>query len=100
MSDDLKDLEDFRLTLRQWLAENLPGDWKARMLGASEEQHVAFQKFWFNRLSAGGYVAPHWPKAWGGAGLSFARQIVLYEEIARAGAPRLVLYFISLYHAP
>ena len=58
MSDDLKDLEDFRLTLRQWLAENLPGDWKARMLGASEEQHVAFQKFWFNRLSAGGYVAP------------------------------------------
>jgi len=37
---------------------------------------------------------------WGGTGLTFAQQIVLYEEIARAGAPRLVIYFISLFHAP
>ena len=36
----------------------------------------------------------------GGAGLSFAEQIVLYEELARAGAPRLVIYFISLHHTP
>jgi alkylation response protein AidB-like acyl-CoA dehydrogenase len=32
--------------------------------------------------------------------MSFAQQIVLYEELARAGAPRLVVYFISLFHAP
>jgi len=92
--------EAFRNTVRAWLEVNLPADWKDRMLGASEAEHIAFQRAWFNTLSEGGYVAPHWPKAWGGAELSFAEQIVLYEELARAGAPRLVLYFISLYHTP
>lgn len=100
MTDELKHLDVFRTQVRDWLSANLPPDWKNAMLGASEEEHVAFQKSWFRKLRDGGYVAPHWPVEWGGAGLSFAHQIVLYEEIARAGAPRLVLYFISLYHAP
>ncbi len=100
MIEELQALEGFRGQVRGWLRANLPMDWQQRMLGASEEEHIAFQRSWFKKLKDGGYVAPHWPKAWGGAELSFAEQIVLYEEIARAGAPRLVLYFISLYHAP
>lgn len=92
--------EGFREEVRAWLKASLPADWKERMLGASEAAHIAFQREWFNTLSRGGYVAPHWPKEWGGAELSFAEQIVLYEELARAGAPRLVLFFISLYHTP
>lgn len=100
MIGELKALEPFRATVREWLSRNLPQDWQQRMLGASEQEHVQFQKEWFHRLRDGGYVAPHWPKQWGGAGLSFAEQIVLYEEIARAGAPRLVIYFISLFHTP
>jgi alkylation response protein AidB-like acyl-CoA dehydrogenase len=98
MIEELQRLEGFRMQLREWLQANLPADWKDRMLGASEAEHVAFQRFWFLKLRDAGYGAPHWPVEWGGAGLSFAEQIVLYEEIARAGAPRLVLYFISLYH--
>lgn len=100
MIEELKAFEGYRQQLRAWLSENLPADWQQKMLGASEEEHVAFQKFWFKKLMEGGYAAPHWPKEWGGAGLSFAEQIILYEELARAGAPRLVLYFISLYHTP
>jgi alkylation response protein AidB-like acyl-CoA dehydrogenase len=100
MMDELAVLTEFRETLRRWLAQNLPRDWRQRMLGASEAEHVAFQRQWFLTMRDGGYVAAHWPKKWGGAELSFAEQIVLYEELARAGAPRLVLYFISLYHAP
>lgn len=94
------DRDAFRLRLRTWLGHNLPKDWQERMRGASEAQHVAFQRQWFQTLREGGYVAPHWPVEWGGAGLDFPEQIVLYEELARAGAPRLVLYFISLYHTP
>jgi alkylation response protein AidB-like acyl-CoA dehydrogenase len=100
MIEELKSHEEFRLAVRTWLQQNLPQDWKQRMLGASEEQHVEFQRSWFQRMRDGGYIAPHWPVQWGGAGLSFAQQIVLYEEIARAGAPRLVIYFISLFHTP
>lgn len=100
MIGELKALEPFRERVREWLQRNLPADWQQRMLGATEREHVQFQKEWFVTLRDGGYVAPHWPKRWGGAELSFAEQIVLYEEIARAGAPRLVIYFISLFHTP
>jgi alkylation response protein AidB-like acyl-CoA dehydrogenase len=100
MIEELKAFEGYREQLRAWLKINLPADWQQKMLGASEAEHVAFQKFWFKKMQEGGYATPHWPKEWGGAGLSFAEQIILYEELARAGAPRLVLYFISLYHTP
>jgi alkylation response protein AidB-like acyl-CoA dehydrogenase len=100
MLQELKALEPFRAEVRAWLPANLPADWQSKMLGASEAEHVAFQKFWFQRMMEGGYGAPHWPKDWGGSGFSFAQQIVLYEEIARAGAPRLILYFIALHHVP
>ena len=98
--DELKSLAPLRQQVREWLQNNLPADWKQRMLGASEAQYVEFQKAWFRILRDGGYVAPHWPVQWGGAGFSFAEQIVLYEELARAGAPRLIIYFISLHHTP
>jgi alkylation response protein AidB-like acyl-CoA dehydrogenase len=100
MIDELKSLDGFRQEVKSWLQANLPADWQQNMLGASETDHVAFQKFWFGRMMEGGYAAPHWPREWGGSGFSFAQQIVLYEEIARAGAPRLILYFIALYHVP
>jgi alkylation response protein AidB-like acyl-CoA dehydrogenase len=100
MLGELQRLEPFRAEVRAWLAASLPSDWQDRMRGADEAEHVAFQKFWFRKLMEPGYAAPHWPREWGGSGLSFAEQIVLYEEIARAGAPRLILYFVALHHVP
>ena len=100
MHQELKRLEPFRQQVRAWLAANLPADWRQRMTGADEADHVAFQKWWFRKLMEPGYAAPHWPSEWGGGGLSFAEQIVLYEEIARADAPRLILYFVALHHVP
>ncbi|WP_206066303.1 acyl-CoA dehydrogenase family protein [Novosphingobium sp. ERN07] len=97
---ELSALEPFRAQVREWLADNLPADWRERMTGADEADHVVFQKAWFRKLMEPGYAAPHWPVEWGGSGMSFAQQIVLYEEIARAGAPRLILYFIALHHVP
>ncbi|PTR12554.1 alkylation response protein AidB-like acyl-CoA dehydrogenase [Novosphingobium sp. GV055] len=98
MLQEMQRLEPFRREVREWLVHNLPDDWRERMLGADEEAGVAFQKWWFRKLMEPGYAAPHWPKEWGGGGLSFAEQIVLYEEIARVGAPRLILYFVALHH--
>lgn len=100
MLEELQRLEPFRVAVRTWLAANLPADWRTKMLGADEGEHVAFQEWWFCRLMEAGYGAPHWPQEWGGSGFSFAQQIVLYEEIARAGAPRLIHYFVALHHVP
>jgi alkylation response protein AidB-like acyl-CoA dehydrogenase len=42
---------------------------------------------WHQALNERGWVAPHWPKEYGGAGLSPMEQFVLNQELARAGAP-------------
>ena len=44
------------------------GRWRARMTGAGDEEYVAFQRWWMGRLREAGYLAPHVPKRWGGAG--------------------------------
>jgi alkylation response protein AidB-like acyl-CoA dehydrogenase len=60
---------------------------------------VAQQRAWFAMLVEGGYAIPHWPAQWPGGGRSLAEQKVIYEELARADAPRLLLSFVSTYHA-
>ena len=42
---------------------------------------------WHAALAERSWVAPHWPKEYGGGGLSAAEQFVLNQEMARAGAP-------------
>ncbi|HEV7864227.1 MAG TPA: acyl-CoA dehydrogenase family protein, partial [Acidimicrobiia bacterium] len=42
---------------------------------------------WFARLAAAGYAAPHWPPPWG-RGASPAEQLVIDEELRRAGVGR------------
>jgi alkylation response protein AidB-like acyl-CoA dehydrogenase len=42
---------------------------------------------WQQALSARGWVAPEWPKEYGGAGLSPNEQFVLNQEFAAVGAP-------------
>lgn len=96
MSDDTPELAALRSDLRRWLAANRPADWRD---AASHEQFVAAQRRWFARLVEAGYAIPHWPAGWPGGGRSLAEQKVIYEELARADAPRLLLSFVSTYHA-
>src|SRR5688500_18683514 len=44
---------------------------------------------WHQALSERGWVAPHWPKEYGGGGLTPMEQFVLNQELARAGAPHV-----------
>ena len=85
-----------RSELRAWLAGNTPTDWRA---ATTHEQFVASQRDWFAKLVSAGYAIPHWPAEWPGGGRSLAEQKVIYEELARADAPRLLLSFVSTYHA-
>jgi alkylation response protein AidB-like acyl-CoA dehydrogenase len=42
---------------------------------------------WHAALNERGWVAPHWPKQYGGAGLSSMEQFILNQEMAQSGAP-------------
>jgi alkylation response protein AidB-like acyl-CoA dehydrogenase len=58
------------------------------------------QRAWFRTLVLGGYAAPHLPARLApGRGRSHAEQKVIYQEMARADTPRLLLSFVSTFHA-
>jgi len=78
--------DTYRATVREFLAANLPKDWGGigTLEGAALEHFVAD---WRVVLHKNGYLAPDWPKEYGGAGLSSLEMVVLNEEFARAGVP-------------
>ena len=90
-------LDSLRQEVREWLAVHAPVDWRAR--STSEAAFLDLQRSWFATLAKGGYAVPHWPAEWPGGGRSLAEQKVIYEEFARADTPRLLLSFMSTYHA-
>jgi len=61
--------------------------------GAGLESEEAFQarqarsQKWLDKLAENGWIAPAWPKQYGGADMSVLEQFVLSQELHEAGAP-------------
>lgn len=91
-------IDELRAAVRSWCAANVPADWRRTEAEVSPQRFVSFQMRWLHELDGAGWAVPHWPAEWGG-GYSLQEQAVIYEELARADAPRLVLHFVSLHHA-
>lgn len=94
------DLAAFRRAVRDWLADVVPPDWRARMAKASNEEFIAFQRWWMGERNKVGLGIPHWPEEYGGAGLDLKHQIIVAEEMARTDAPQARMFIISLIHMP
>jgi len=80
--------EQFRLEVRQWLKENLTED----LLGLSnrgdiEDGELVKLKAWNQKMADDRYVAISWPEEFGGRDAGVMEQVVLAEEMHRAGAP-------------
>jgi alkylation response protein AidB-like acyl-CoA dehydrogenase len=45
-------------------------------------------KGWMTKLATKGWVAPAWPKEYGGAGMTIMEQFIFNEELAQARVPR------------
>ena len=76
---------EFRTEVRTWLEANLP----AAVRGRTNRPPPAELMPWYRTLSRKGWIAPHWPKQYGGMGATLNEQIIMTEELARAGAPQL-----------
>ncbi len=78
--------EAYRDKIRAFLGEHLPAGWKG--IGALPPSEAAeFAAGWRATLYEHGFLAASWPKTYGGGGLSPAEQVVLVEELFRAGVP-------------
>ena len=79
----------FRGAVRGFIKENLPGDYTPSDPFAEEEAQRDFARTWRNALARRGWIAPHWPKEYGGASMSVSEQFVFNEEMAEARAPQV-----------
>lgn len=80
----------FRAEVREFIHRELPADLEASDetilgIGTGEDER---DRDWLKRLATKGWVAPAWPKEYGGAGLTVLEQFIFNEEMARARAPR------------
>jgi alkylation response protein AidB-like acyl-CoA dehydrogenase len=87
---DTAEEASFRKEVREFLAKELPADARQpdeSLLGVGVGEDVR-DMGWLKTLAKRGWVAPAWPKEYGGADMSVAQQFVYNEEMARARAPR------------
>ncbi|MEZ5557775.1 MAG: acyl-CoA dehydrogenase family protein [Pseudomonadales bacterium] len=78
-------LEAFRQEAREWLEANCPASMRGRTVhfeDAYEAYDTDDARLWLERAAARGWVAPGWPKEYGGGGLSRAELQVLAQEMA------------------
>ncbi len=82
--------EAFREEVRQWLAENLVGEFAAiKGKGGSGREHECHDErlAWNQHMAKHGWTCLGWPVEHGGRGLSLFQQVIFHEEYARADAP-------------
>lgn len=82
--------ENFRASLRAWLAKNpVP----PATSDTSLETFERVGRQWQGSLAAGGWLGTHWPKEYGGQGLTLVEEAIVQEELVRVSAPQILGLF-------
>jgi alkylation response protein AidB-like acyl-CoA dehydrogenase len=76
--------EEFAAEVRQWLEAHYPPDLRY----PTHRLHRSETKVWYDLLAAKGWLAPGWPREYGGMGLDAAKRVVMIEELERHGCSR------------
>ncbi|PRQ06615.1 acyl-CoA dehydrogenase family protein [Enhygromyxa salina] len=82
------DEQAFRAEVRAWIHEALPEDLAVKARASAQFTHDELMR-WHEILAAKGWVAPAWPKPFGGPGFSAAERFIFNEELELAGTPPL-----------
>jgi alkylation response protein AidB-like acyl-CoA dehydrogenase len=86
--------EAFRKEVRDFIAENLPPSLKGKRRSemSEKEEFLAWHKILYKR----GWVAPHWPKEYGGTGWNVTQRYIFNEECARAETPIILPFGVAM----
>ena len=85
----------FRDQVRGWLKANLPADLRDKIASYAELSREDLLR-WHKILAKQGWVAPSWPKEWGGTGWSVVQRYIFEEECGFAGTPPLIPFGLSM----
>jgi alkylation response protein AidB-like acyl-CoA dehydrogenase len=85
----------FRDEVRTWLEANLPQDLRKKM---ADYAHLSKDDLvrWHKILAQRGWVAPAWPKEWGGTGWNVVQRYIFEEELGYAGSPPLIPFGLTM----
>lgn len=85
----------FRDEVRAWLETGVPDDLRRKVL-----DHEALGKDdlvrWHRILADRGWIAPAWPREWGGTDWTPVQRYLFEEECAYAGAPPIVPFGVAM----
>lgn len=104
--DDTPEEAEFRAEVRDFVSTHFPAryrpddeaehslepedvwgyNWAADRLSADEDRREGARE-WAAVLAERGWITPHWPTEYGGAGLTAKQEFILQEEMMRARVP-------------
>jgi alkylation response protein AidB-like acyl-CoA dehydrogenase len=85
----------FRDEVRGWLNANLPQDLRDKIANYDELGREDLLR-WHRILAKQGWVAPAWPKEWGGTSWNVVQRYIFEEECGLAGTPPLVPFGLAM----
>ena len=85
----------FRDEVRGWLRENLPAELRDKVLNYRELTKDELLR-WHKILARKGWVAPFWPKEWGGTDWTVVQRYLFEEECGAAGTPIVVPFGVRM----
>jgi alkylation response protein AidB-like acyl-CoA dehydrogenase len=85
----------FRDEVRSWLGKNLPADLREKVASYAHLPKDDLLR-WHKILAQKGWVAPAWPKEWGGTGWSLVQRYIFEEELGYAGGPPLIPFGLAM----
>ena len=85
----------FRDEVRDWLATNLPPELKDKVVRYQPLTKDELLR-WHRILAAKGWIAPAWPREWGGTDWSVVQRYIFEEECGYAGAPPLPPFGLAM----
>ncbi|WP_377805868.1 acyl-CoA dehydrogenase family protein [Azospirillum sp. A29] len=77
--------EEFRAAVQTFLADHHP----RHLRNPAKRLHWDEARDWYLTLAGHGWLAPSWPRRYGGMGLSASKQLIYVDEFERFGAARL-----------
>ena len=85
----------FRDEVRAWIRENLSDELRDKVLNYRELSKDELLG-WHKRLARKGWVAPFWPKEWGGTDWTVVQRYIFEEECSAAGTPIVVPFGVRM----
>jgi alkylation response protein AidB-like acyl-CoA dehydrogenase len=85
----------FRDEVRTWIRDALPADVRDKVLNYRELSKDDLLG-WHRTLAKKGWVAPGWPKEWGGTDWTVVQRYIFEEECGAAGAPPIVAFGVRM----